>query len=140
MNKNRELENVTNISKALYKKVEEVIPVSPLEIKEALRVTIERGKLLLEKQERISEIADIINTNYKEWFDTAGIIPEGSSHYAECLEAGAYYCAVALYDAGYRKEPLGKIENEIRDGSGCSILEPRSAREAALEWLNRNGK
>ena len=40
MNKNRELENVTNISKALYKKVEEVIPVSPLEIKEALRVTI----------------------------------------------------------------------------------------------------
>ena len=75
MNKNRELENVTNISKALYKKVEEVIPVSPLEIKEALRVTIERGKLLLEKQERISEIADIINANYKEWFDTAGIIP-----------------------------------------------------------------
>ena len=104
MNKNRELENVTNISKALYKKVEEVIPVSPLEIKEALRVTIEKGKLLLEKQERISEIADIINANYKEWFDTAGIIPEDSSHYAECLEAGAYYCAVALYDAGYRKE------------------------------------
>lgn len=104
MNKNRELENVTNISEALYKKVEEVIPVSPLEIKEALRVTIERGKLLLEKQERISEIADIINANYKEWFDTAGIIPEGTSYYAECLETGAYYCAVALYEAGYRKE------------------------------------
>ena len=36
-----------------------------------------------------------------------------------------------------RLKPLGKIEKEIRDGSGYSILEPRSAREVALEWLNR---
>ena len=35
-----------------------------------------------------------------------------------------------------RLKPLGKIENEIRGGSGLSMLEPRSAREAALEWLN----
>ena len=104
MNKNRELENVTNISEALYKKVEEVIPASPLEIKEALRATIESGKLLLKKQEQISEIADIINANYKEWLDAADIIPEDTPHYAECLERGAYYCAVALYEAGYRKE------------------------------------
>ena len=39
-----------------------------------------------------------------------------------------------------RLKPLGKIKNEIRDGSGCSILEPRSAREAALEWLNRKAE
>lgn len=32
---------------------------------------------------------------------------------------------------------IGKIEDEIRGGSGLSMLEPRSAREAALEWLNR---
>lgn len=38
-----------------------------------------------------------------------------------------------------RLKPLGKIKNEIRDGSGYSILEPQSAREIALKWLlNRN--
>ena len=31
-------------------------------------------------------------------------------------------------------------EAEIRDGSGLSMLEPRSAREAALEWLNRKAE
>ena len=36
-----------------------------------------------------------------------------------------------------RLKPLGKIKNEIRDGSGYSILEPRSERESSLEWLNR---
>ena len=36
-----------------------------------------------------------------------------------------------------RLKPLGKIKDEIRDGSGYSILEPQSAREIALKWLNR---
>lgn len=35
-----------------------------------------------------------------------------------------------------RLKPLGEIEGEIRGGSGCSMLEPQSARETALEWLN----
>lgn len=35
-----------------------------------------------------------------------------------------------------RLKPLGKIEGEIRGGSGCSMLEPKNARETALEWLN----
>lgn len=35
-----------------------------------------------------------------------------------------------------RLRPLGEVEAEIRGGSGCSMLEPRGAREAALEWLN----
>ena len=35
-----------------------------------------------------------------------------------------------------RLKPLEKIENEIRGGSGCSMLEPKNARETALEWLN----
>ena len=35
-----------------------------------------------------------------------------------------------------RLKPLGEIENEIRGGSGYSMLEPRSARGSALEWLN----
>lgn len=35
-----------------------------------------------------------------------------------------------------RLKPLGKIKNEIRGGSGYSMLESWSARESALEWLN----
>ena len=35
-----------------------------------------------------------------------------------------------------RLKSLGKIKNEIRGGSGLSMLEPQGAREAALEWLN----
>lgn len=35
-----------------------------------------------------------------------------------------------------RLKPLGKIKNEIRGGSGYSMLESRSAREAVFEWLN----
>lgn len=35
-----------------------------------------------------------------------------------------------------RLKPLGEIEGEIRGGSGYSMLEPQSARESALEWLN----
>ena len=31
---------------------------------------------------------------------------------------------------------LGKIKDEIRGGSGLSMLEPRSARGAAFAWLN----
>lgn len=33
-------------------------------------------------------------------------------------------------------KPLGRIKGEIRGGSGCSMLEPKSAREMASEWLN----
>ena len=39
-----------------------------------------------------------------------------------------------------RLKPLGKIKDEIRGGSGYSILEPRSAREIALEWLLNGNK
>lgn len=35
-----------------------------------------------------------------------------------------------------RLKPLGEVEAEIRGGSGLSMLEPRSARESALEWLS----
>ena len=36
-----------------------------------------------------------------------------------------------------RLKPLGKKKKEKRGGPGFSMLEPRSAREAAFEWLNR---
>ncbi len=44
--------------------------------------------------------------------------------------------SLAYDDIVSRLEPLGEIENEIRGGSGCSMLEPKSVRETALEWLN----
>ena len=39
-----------------------------------------------------------------------------------------------------RLKPLGKIKNEIRGGSGLSMLEPQSVRETALEWLLNGNK
>ena len=72
--------------------------------KESKYEIIKRGKLLLKKIEQIDEIAYIINANYKEWFDTTVVIPEDTSYYAEGVEVVAYRCAVALYEAGYRKE------------------------------------
>ena len=36
-----------------------------------------------------------------------------------------------------RLKPLGKIKDEIRGGSGHSMLEPQGVRETALEWLNK---
>ena len=39
-----------------------------------------------------------------------------------------------------RLKSLGKIKDEIRGGSGLSMLEPRGARESALEWLNRKAE
>lgn len=57
----------------------------------------------MNKQEQIREMAEIIKANYKEWLDMTGVIPEGTTYYAECLGAGED-CAKLLYEAGYRKE------------------------------------
>ena len=35
-----------------------------------------------------------------------------------------------------RLKPLGKIKDEIRGGSGHSMLKPQGAKESALKWLN----
>ena len=53
------------------------------------------------------------------------------------VDYGTQNSSLTHDDIVSRLKLLGKIKNEIRDGSGYSILEPRSAREAALEWLNR---
>ena len=44
----------------------------------------------------------------EEWFDATVVIPEDTSHYAECIEVVAYRCAAALYEAGYRKVEKGE--------------------------------
>lgn len=54
------------------------------------------------KQEQIEEMAKLIQAEYKQWLDTTGVIPEGTTYYAECLGC-AIDCAEALYNVGCRK-------------------------------------
>ena len=52
------------------------------------------------------------------------------------VDYGTQNSSLTHDDIVSRLKPLGKIKNEIRGGSGLSMLEPRGARESALEWLN----
>ena len=52
------------------------------------------------------------------------------------VDYGTQNSSLTHDDIVSRLKPLGKIKDEIRGGSGLSMLEPRSATEAALEWLN----
>lgn len=61
-----------------------------------------RGEEGMNKEKQIREMMEIIKTDYKEWLDVTGVIPEGTTYYAECLGVGED-CATALYEAGYRK-------------------------------------
>ncbi len=56
------------------------------------------------------------------------------------VDYGTQNSSLTHDDIVSRLKPLGKIKNEIRDGSGYSILEPRSVRETALEWLLNGNK
>ena len=55
-------------------------------------------------------------------------------------DCGTQNSSLTHDDIVSRLKPLGKIENEIRGGSGLSMLEPQSARETALEWLLNGNK
>lgn len=68
--------------------------------KEPIGALGKRG--LTGKEEQIKEMADIIKAGYKEWLDVTGVIPEGTTYYAECL-GESEDCAELLYNAGYRK-------------------------------------
>ena len=52
------------------------------------------------------------------------------------VDYGTQNSSLTHDDIVSRLKPLGKIKDEIRGGSGLSMLEPRGARESALEWLN----
>ena len=52
------------------------------------------------------------------------------------IDYGTQNSSLTHDDIVSRLKPLGKIKDEIRGGSGLSMLESRSARETALEWLN----
>ena len=61
------------------------------------------------KQEQIEEMEKIIKAEYKQWLDITGVIPEGTTYYAECLGC-AIDSAETLYNvAGYRKIPENAV-------------------------------
>ncbi len=62
----------------------------------------------MNKKQQIEEIEDIIKAEYKEWLDVTGVIPKGTTYYAECL-GGSIDCAELLYKASYRKVPKGAV-------------------------------
>lgn len=52
------------------------------------------------------------------------------------VDYGTQNSSLTHDDIVSRLKPLGKIKDEIRGGSGLSMLESRSAREITSEWLN----
>lgn len=56
------------------------------------------------------------------------------------VDYGTQNSSLTHDDIVSRLKPLGKIKDEIRGGSGYSMLEPQSAREIALEWLLNGNK
>lgn len=76
------------------------------------------------KQEQIEEMAKLIKAEYKQWLDTTGVIPEGTTYYAECLGC-AIDCAKSIYEAVYHK---------IREKD--ETLEERKGLKAEIKHLN----
>ena len=69
-------------------------------------------------------MAKLIKAEYKQWLDTTGVIPEGTSYYAECLGC-AIDCAKSIYEAVYHK---------IREKD--ETLEERKGLKAEIKHLN----
>ena len=65
------------------------------------------------KQEQIEEMTKLIQAEYKQWLDVTGVIPEGTTYYAECMGC-AIDGAEALYDAGYRKTFTSDIASDTQ--------------------------
>lgn len=63
-----------------------------------------------------SEIEEIIKDTYKEWIDSAGCIPQGTTYYSE-LMACAEDCAKKIAEAGYKKKSDLRIhEMQMKNG------------------------
>ncbi len=83
----------------------------------------------MNKQEQIEEMTKLIQAEYKQWLDTTGVIPEGTTYYAECLGC-AIDSAETLYNvAGYRKtftsDLASDMQNAFKEGyeKGCETCE-----------------
>ncbi len=80
------------------------------------------------KQEQIAEMEKIIKAEYKQWLDITGVIPEGTTYYAECFGC-AIDSAEALYNAGYHKTFTSDLASDtqkaFKEGyeKGCGTCE-----------------
>ena len=85
------------------------------------------------KREQIEEMINLIQAEYKQWLDITGVIPEGTTYYAECMGC-AIDSAEALYNAGYRKtftrDFASDTQKAFKEGykKGCEIC--------AQAWAN----
>lgn len=83
----------------------------------------------MNKEEQIAEITKLIQAEYKQWLDITGVIPEGTTYYAECMGC-AIDSAEALYNAGYRKTFTSDTQKAFKEGykKGCETC--------AQAWAN----
>ena len=81
------------------------------------------------KQEQIEEMTKLIQAEYKQWLDVTGVIPEGTTYYAECFGC-AIDSAETLYNAGYRKTFTRDTQKAFKEGykKGCETC--------AQAWAN----
>ena len=83
----------------------------------------------MNREEQIEEMTKLIQAEYKQWLDVTGVIPEGTTYYAECLGC-AIDSAETLYNvAGYRKtftsDLASDMQNAFKEGyeKGCETCE-----------------
>ena len=81
------------------------------------------------KQEQIEEMTKLIQAEYKQWLDVAGVIPEGTTYYAECLGCAIDSAEILYNVAGYRKtftsDLASDMQNAFKEGyeKGCETCE-----------------
>ena len=80
-------------------------------------------------------LAKLIQAEYKQWLDTTGVIPEGTTYYAECLGC-AIDSAETLYNvAGYRKTFTSDLVNDTQKAYKEGYEKAQSELKTEIERL-----
>lgn len=66
------------------------------------------------KEQQIEEITNIIENEYKKWLNVTGVIPVGTTYYAECMGV-AKDSAEAIFKAGYQKLFTGSLASDMQN-------------------------
>ena len=95
------------------------------------------------RKEQIDEMANIIKAEYEEWLDTTGVIPKGTTYYAECIGC-AIDSAETIYNAGFSDVSEYKAEIERLKAENCELTKKLEARltcdfvkTAQIDLLNK---
>ena len=88
----------------------------------------------LPSQKQIAEMEEIIKAEYKQWLDIAGVIPEGTTYYAECMGC-AIDSAEALYNAGYRKTFTNEMVSDTQKAYKEGYEKAQSELKTEIERL-----